>query len=113
MVFLSILGMSSISDLMTSQIGIRYGKRHISWNKNKTWEGTIAGTVVSFIICSLFMGFYWALIFSFVFLIFDVITNKPLNLADNLLIPIGSSLIYVIIRFIFNFDYYLIILTPI
>ena len=111
MVFFAILGMSSISDLMTSQIGIRFGKRHISWNQNKTWEGTIAGTIVSFIICSFFMGFYWSLIFSFVFLVFDVITNKPLNLSDNLLIPIGSSLVYVIIRFIFNFNYYSIILA--
>lgn len=111
MVFFAILGMSSISDLMTSQIGIRFGKRHISWNQNKTWEGTIAGTIVSFIICSFFMGFYWSLIFSFVFLVFDVITNKPLNLSDNLLIPIGSSLVYLIIRFIFSFNYYSIILA--
>lgn len=110
MVFFSILGMSSISDLMTSQIGIRFGKKHISWNKNKTWEGTAAGTVISFIICTFFMGFYWSLIFSFVFLIFDVVTNKPLNLSDNLLIPIGSSLVYLMIRFFFSFNYYSIII---
>ena len=34
MVFFAILGMSGIADLMTSQVGIRWGKRHIKWNKN-------------------------------------------------------------------------------
>ena len=67
MVYLAILGISSISDLMTSQIGIRMGKKHIDWNKNKTWEGTIAGTITTFIISLFFIGLYWSLIFSIIF----------------------------------------------
>jgi dolichol kinase len=110
MVFFTILGIGSISDLMTSQIGIRFGKSHISWNKNKTWEGTIAGLVATFIICLLFIGFFWSLIFTLVFLIIDIFTDKPINISDNLLIPIGLSLIYLLIRFLFNLDYYTIIL---
>ncbi len=111
MVFLTILGMSSLADLATSQVGIRYGRNKIKWNNEKSWQGSIAGIIVCFILCSLFIGIYWAIIFTFAFFIFDVFTNKPLNISDNLLIPFGSSLIFVFIRFFFNFDYYTIILT--
>ena len=110
MVFFTILGIGSISDLMTSQMGIRFGKTHISWNKNKTWEGTIAGTLVTLAICFLFVGIYWSLIFTLAFLVFDIFTVKPINLSDNLLIPIGCSLIYLLIRFFFNLDYYTLII---
>ena len=110
MVFFTILGIGSISDLITSQIGIRLGKSRIFWNKSKTWEGTIAGTLVTLAIAFLFVGFFWALIFTFAFLIFDVFTDKPINLSDNLLIPIGCSLLFLFIRFFFNLDYYTIII---
>ena len=109
MVFLTILGMSSLADLATSQVGIRFGK--IKWNNDKSWQGSIAGVIVCFIICTLFIGVYWALIFTFAFFIFDIFTNKPLNISDNLLIPFGSSLLFLFIRFFFNFDYYTIILA--
>jgi len=111
MVFLTILGMSSLADLATSQVGIRYGKNKIKWNNEKSWQGAIAGIIACFILCTLFVGIYWALIFTFAFFIFDVLTNKPLNVSDNLLIPIGCSLIFLFIRHFFNFDYYTIILT--
>jgi dolichol kinase len=111
MIFFSILGISSISDLITSQIGIRYGKKRILWNKKKTWEGTIAGTMISFVICFLFIGIYWSLIFSIVYMIFDIFTDKPFNLSDNLLIPIGCSIVYIFIRYFLNLDYYTILLS--
>jgi len=111
MVFLTILGLSSLADLATSQLGIRYGKNKIKWNNDKSWQGTIAGLVVCFIICLLFLGFYWALIFTLAFLVFDIFTNEPLNISDNLLIPIGCSIIFLLIRFFGNLDYYTIILN--
>ncbi len=104
MVFFAILGISSISDLLTSQIGIRYGKTKIKWNQEKSWQGTIAGTISCFIISLFFMGFNWAVIFTLFFLIFDVITNKPLKLSDNLLLPIGLGLVYTVIEFLFRLD---------
>jgi len=111
MVFLTILGMSSLADLATSQVGIRYGKNKIKWNSEKSWQGAIAGIIACLILCTLFVGIYWAIIFAIAFFIFDVLTNKPLNISDNLLIPFGSSLIFLFIRYFFNFDYYTIILT--
>ena len=111
MILFAILGISSISDLITSQIGIRYGKIRISWNKKKTWEGTMAGTLSTFLICLFFIGILWSLIFSIVYLILDIITNKPIKISDNLLIPIGCSIVYVLIRFFFNLDYFTIFLS--
>ena len=113
MVFFAILGMSSIGDLMASQVGIRHGKRHISWNQKKTWEGTIAATISCFFICLFFIGIIWGVIFSIAFLLFDLFTGKGfrnVNLSDNLLIPIGCALLYLFIRFFFNLDYYTMIL---
>ena len=110
MVFFMILGTASISDLMTSQIGIRFGKSHIKWNQNKTWEGTIAGTLVTLVIGFLFVGIIWSLIFTLVFLLIDIFTVKPIDMSDNLLIPISFGLIYLFIRFFLNLDYYTIII---
>ena len=110
MVFFAILGMSSIGDLMTSQIGIRYGKRHISWNTNKTYEGTIAGTITCFIICVIFIGPFYGLLLAGAFMIFDMITSEPIKLSDNLLIPIGCAIIYVIVRYALDVDYFSVIL---
>lgn len=110
MVYIAILGISSISDLMTSQIGIRLGKKHIAWNQIKTWEGTIAGTLTTFVMCFFFVGLFWSIIFSIFFFEIDMLTNKPINVSDNLLIPISMSLFYLFIRFLFNFNYFSIIL---
>ena len=110
MVFFAILGMSAIGDLMTSQIGIRYGKHHISWNRDKTWEGSLAGVLTSFVICFIFIGPLYSLILTGAFLIIDIITNKPLKITDNLLIPIGTSVIFVLVRFYSDLDYFSIIL---
>ncbi len=110
MVFFAILGMSSIGDLMTSQVGIRYGKKHIAWNPNKTYEGTLAGTITSFIICVIFIGPFYGILLAGAFMIFDISTSKPIKLSDNLLIPIGCSIMYVIIRYILDLEYYSVIL---
>ena len=111
MVYFAILGMSSIADLMTSQIGIRYGRRKIKINGSKTWEGTLAGCITCFIICFFFIGILWTLIFTLVFFIIDVFTKKPINISDNLLIPICCALIYVLVRYFFSLNYFTIFLS--
>lgn len=113
MVFFAILGISSIADLIASQVGMRYGKRPIRWHSRKTWEGTITATVTCFLITFLFVGAIWGIIFSIAFLFFDTITGKGFkekNISDNILIPIGCALIYLIVRFVFNLNYHTIIL---
>lgn len=110
MAFFAILAMSSVGDLVPSQVGIRYGKVRIPWNKKKTFEGTIAGALASFFLCFFFVGFIYALIFATAFMCIDLFTRKPINISDNLLIPIGCGLIFIFFRFYFDFDYNPIIL---
>jgi dolichol kinase len=105
MIFFSILGMSSIGDLASSQIGIRYGKHKLPNNKQKSVEGTIAGLITGFIISFFFIGFYWSIILSIIFALTDIFTGKRYNRSDNLLFPVLCSLVYVSIRFIFNLNY--------
>ncbi|TFF93728.1 MAG: hypothetical protein EU544_05450 [Promethearchaeota archaeon] len=111
MVYFAILGMSGIGDLMTSQVGIRWGKHQIQWNQRKTWEGNVAGTITSFFICLPFIGVVWALIFAITFMAFDLFTNRPINLSDNLLIPIGCALIFLLIRHYLELDYFAFLYT--
>jgi dolichol kinase len=113
MVFFAILGMSSIGDLMTSQVGIKFGKKRISWNPNKTYEGSIAGMIVCFMICFIFIGPVYSLILTGGFVFCDMYTTKPLNISDNLLFPVISAILFVLIRYIFDLDYVSIILSVI
>ncbi|MHA1271830.1 MAG: hypothetical protein ACTSQP_02240 [Promethearchaeota archaeon] len=106
MVYFAILGMSGIADLTTSQVGIRWGKHRIKWNKKKTWEGNIAGTIVAFIICFPFIGIIWSIIFAIAFQSFDLFTDQPFKISDNLLIPIGCAIIFILIRYYLDLDYY-------
>ena len=110
MVFLAILGISSIADLMTSQVGIRFGKNKLKFNSNKSWEGAIAGCITSFIICIFFVGLIWAAIFALIFFIVDIMTKKPVKISDNLLIPIGCAVVYVLVRYFLAIDYTTILL---
>ncbi|MFX1238574.1 MAG: hypothetical protein ACFE8P_12745 [Promethearchaeota archaeon] len=108
MVFFSILGVSSIADLVASQVGIRYGNRRIKWNKEKTWEGTLTATIVCFIICVFFVGFAWSFIFSIAFLVVDIVTGigfRNLEISDNLLTPIALTFIYMSITLVFALPY--------
>jgi dolichol kinase len=111
MVLFTVLGISSIADLMTSQIGIKFGRSNIKWNEDKTWEGALAGIVGCYFISLFFMGLLWAIIFTVGFFLFDILTRKPINISDNLLVPIGLAIIFVVIRYYFNLDYYTIIIT--
>ncbi|MBN1801335.1 MAG: hypothetical protein JW891_07505 [Candidatus Lokiarchaeota archaeon] len=105
MVFFAILGVSSIADLVASQVGIRFGKKQIRWNRKKTWEGSIAASLACFFICLLFVGITLSILFSVVFLVVDIITGvgfRNLNLSDNLLTPIALTLVYIFVEMAFN-----------
>ena len=97
--FFAIISMSSIGDLVASQVGMRTKHYPIKWNKNKCWEGTISSTIVSFFLSYFFLGFIWAFLFAILFLIIDIVIKKPLNASDNLLIPICSTLLFLFLRF--------------
>ncbi|MBD3352135.1 MAG: hypothetical protein GF364_11665 [Candidatus Lokiarchaeota archaeon] len=94
----AIVGISCIGDLMASQCGIRWGKRHIRFNPKKTWVGTIAGTVSSFLITSIFAGNLYGFLAALVFMIIDIVTEKPVPISDNLLLPICETTLFIILN---------------
>jgi len=96
--FFAVISMSSIGDLVASQVGMRTGRCRIKWNNKKCWEGTLSGTVVSFFLSYIFIGFFWAFFFAILFLVIDIVIKNPLNASDNLLIPICSTLLFLFLR---------------
>ncbi len=48
-VFFSMTFVASIGDASSSVFGKRFGKHHLSHNQKKTWEGLVAGMIVSFV----------------------------------------------------------------
>ncbi len=96
--FFAVISMSSIGDLVASQVGIRTGRCRIKWNNKKCWEGTISGTIASFFLSFIFLGFIWAFFFAILFLVIDIVIKKPLKASDNLLTPICSTLLFIFLR---------------
>ena len=92
--FLAAMCLGSFADPIASIIGMKFGHKRYSWN-GKSIEGTIAGMIMAFGTMIFFVGWIYALIGSIVFAISDIITPKPLEISDNILMPIMISLIFV------------------
>lgn len=84
------------ADTAASQIGIRYGKHKLRWNPKKSWEGLIAGSLVS-LMAWIFVGPIWALGAMAGYILGDGLTEKPLKISDNLLTPMLIGLIFLIL----------------
>ena len=94
--FLAAMCLGSFADPIASIIGMKFGHKKYSWN-GKSIEGTIAGMVMAFGTSIIFVGWVYALIGSIVFAFIDLITPKPLEVSDNILMPIITSLIFVLL----------------
>lgn len=91
------------ADAAASQFGIRFGRHHIPWIPKKTWEGTIAGTIVA-LLSIIFVGWIWGLIAMGIFLLIDLVTDHPIEISDNILIPTILCIIFLILE-IYGFHY--------
>jgi len=94
--FLAAMCLGSFADPIASIIGMKFGRIRYSWN-GKSIKGTIAGMVMAFGTMIFFVGWIYALIGSIVFAIIDLITPKPLEVSDNILMPIMISLVFVLL----------------
>lgn len=94
---ISILGVTTIGDLLASQFGMRWGKRRFSFNPKKTRLGTLAGCTGSFFICLLFLGPIYALAATTIFFITDILTDTPVKLSDNLLNPVLITFTFILL----------------
>ena len=83
----------SLGDTFAALVGINWGKHKIG-KLEKSWEGTIAGFLISLFSGYLFVGWIWSLAGALVFVLIDLITPKLLKISDNLLIPLVMVVVY-------------------
>lgn len=84
----------TIGDSMANISGKLLGKTPIFYNKNKTVEGTIIGFITAFFISNLFINPIKAGISSAVGM---MVESLPLPTNDNLVIPLSSGIILILI----------------
>ncbi|MHA1583902.1 MAG: hypothetical protein ACTSWL_01485 [Promethearchaeota archaeon] len=97
--FLATFTLGTFADPMASLIGMKWGKHHLPWGK-KTWEGNIAGTLTAFISCLPLVGIVYSLMGALVFCLLDIFTPKPIQMSDNLLMPIILTIVFILLSLI-------------
>ncbi|MDQ1261362.1 MAG: Cytidylyltransferase family protein [Euryarchaeota archaeon] len=90
---ISVVLILALGDGFATYIGTRYGKHKLPWNKNKTFEGSIGFAAGA--ICALFVMPIPATIP--VVMSATIIESLPLRVNDNIVLPVISSLLYLII----------------
>jgi len=82
-------------DSVTNVAGRHLGRIKNPLNHKKTIEGTIAGIIVSFLVCSLFFPYLESFIAAFVAMIIEIpeIKIRGIHLDDNLTIPLAAGLV--------------------
>ena len=92
--FLGVASVVSFGDSAASLIGLKRGSHKYPHN-NKTIEGTIAGGLVTLFTVFLFAGIYFAIAAVIIFVLIDLICPNPLNLNDNLLLPLVLTGVFI------------------
>lgn len=80
----------SVGDSLSTLIGKLFGKSEIFFNTSKSWEGSLAFFLGSFLVLSLITDLRTALMVSALCALLEAMDTK---LDDNLLIPIFASLL--------------------
>jgi dolichol kinase len=68
-------------------IGRIFGKHKLWKDAKKSWEGAVAGALVSFLVALIFIDWPFALLIAGLYLAVDVITTR-VPISDNFLIPL-------------------------
>ena len=96
MLFLASLCLASFADPTASIVGIKIGKIRYSWN-SKSIEGTVAGSIMAFLTMFWFVGGIYALAGAFLFALVDIFTPEPIELSDNLVMPVFITIVFVVL----------------
>lgn len=84
-------------DSFSTLIGLPYGKHKLFYNKLKSWEGFIAGTMAAFAACLFVAPLHIALIAAFVGM---AVESSPAEVNDNLTIPLAVALVMTALKFL-------------
>ncbi len=74
-------------------IGRIFGKHKLWKDAKKSWEGAVAGALVSFLVALAFIEWPFALLMAGLYLAVDMITTRVL-ISDNFLIPLFACLAF-------------------
>jgi len=98
----------SVGDSFSTMFGIHWGNHKTSVNPDKSWEGTMAGLVASFMVCLFYltyvnpsllvMNVLIAITAASVGMFMEVM---PFKINDNLLMPFSVGIVVWIISFLF------------
>jgi dolichol kinase len=91
---IAILGVTTIGDLLASQIGMRFGRSKIRINPHKSKAGRLAGTLGSLVITTIFIGPFFGIAAAFIFYLTDTLTETPIHVSDNLANPTLITLLF-------------------
>lgn len=83
----------AIEDSVSTLIGIHYGKTKLFWNTKKSFEGMLFGFFAALLVCLLLANPLKALIAA---VSGALIETLPIEIDDNLTIPIGTAILLVI-----------------
>ena len=95
--FLAVVGVSVFADSASALVGIRYGKRKWFHNPNKSYLGSLGGTLVALIVALPFVGLPVAVVTAAVFLVLDIWAPVPFSVSDNILNPLALSFCYTLL----------------
>lgn len=92
-IVMAALSILLVGDAVTNLAGYHFGYIKNPLNKQKTIEGTMAGIVVSFAVCSLFFPFVPSLLTAIIAMIIEIpkLSIGKIPLDDNVTIPLGAA----------------------
>jgi dolichol kinase len=112
--FAATISTTSLGDMMAALIGRKFGHKKWKFNKDKSYAGSFAGAMTTFIMSYIFVGEILAIVAVIVFLFTDLALAK-VNLSDNLTTPIILAVVYRILIFLvaspIPYDWFLIPVT--
>lgn len=76
----------SVGDSVSTLVGVRWGRHKLHFNKAKSYEGLLAGFLLSFTACLVFTTPSMALAASFIGMLIEAL---PIKVNDNISVPIG------------------------
>ncbi|HLF15922.1 MAG TPA: hypothetical protein VI796_00600 [Candidatus Thermoplasmatota archaeon] len=94
----AMLAVSIFADTASALVGIRFGRRKWFHNPNKSYLGSVGGTLVAFAVALPFVGLPVAVASALVFLLVDVLAPVPFAVSDNILNPLALAATYTLLH---------------
>lgn len=95
---LAVVAISVFADAASALVGTRWGKRKWFHNPNKSYLGSVGGTLVAFAVALPLVGLPVAIAAAAVFLVVDIWAPVPISVSDNILNPLALTACFVALQ---------------